>query len=492
MKHRTVVQALVAIALLILARDVLANGIAVTNVALWNMNPAQKSVYVNFDVSWRNSWRGSDNWDAAWVFVKFLAPGSSVWQHATLDTANANHQAAAGSVVSAAPDGKGAFIYSAGPQTGSVNYAQVRLRWTYGADGYTFAKGDAVQVSVQAIEMVYIPGIPFYLGSGGAESGHFYQYTDGSQSTNPYPVSSEGSIAVGTTNGNLYYGTGSGYSGDRLGPIPAAFPKGYAPFYCMKYKVSQGQYADFLNKLTFTQATNNYPRNAAGNNRWSITGSYPNYTAAAPDRACNHLLWPYGTAYATWAALRPMTELEFEKACRGPALPVVGEYAWGSTAITQLTGFTGTDGSGIETPSPASANCQYSNGGALGGPVRVGIFATASSSRAAAGAGYYGVMELSGCLLEQCVSAGHSTGRSFQGTHGSGILNASGNATNADWPSYNWGASQALGAGGRGGDCDEGTNWLRAADRDYANDSATETPGGSYRRYGWRSVRTAP
>ena len=491
MKRQAVLQVLLIIGLLTLGRDVLANGIAVKNVAFANMDLVGKSVYVVFDVSWSNSWRSSDNWDAAWVFVKFQAPGSNFWQHATLDSANANHQAAAGSVVSAAPDGRGVFLYSAAPQTGSVNYTSVRLRWNYGADGYAFARSDAVQVAVQAVEMVYIPAIPFFLGSGGAESGHFYQYTDGSQSTNPYPVTSEGSIAVGTANGNLYYGTGSGYSGDQLGPIPAAFPKGYAAFYCMKYEVSQGQYADFLNKLTGVQATNNYPTGAAGNYRWTITGTYPSYVAAALDRACGHLIWPYGTAYAAWAGLRPMTELEFEKACRGSALPVANEYAWGSTSLTQLTGVTGADGSGSETPSPASANGLYGNQGALQGPARVGIYATAGATRAAAGAGYYGVMELSGNAMEQCVSVGHPTGRAFQGTHGSGALSAAGAPTNADWPTYTVGTG-AAGTGGRGGNWYDGSSRLPLSDRDMACDKETDTPAGSFKVYGWRSVRTAP
>ncbi len=191
MKIGTAVRLLMVMGLLVVGRDVLANGIAVTNVALWNTDTVQKSVFVGFDVSWSNSWRNADNWDAAWVFVKFQAPGSNVWQHATLDITNTDHKAAAGSTINVTADGKGAFIYSSAPHTGNVSYAQMRLRWNYGADGYTFAQGAALQVAVQAIEMVYIPQGAFYVGSGGTESGHFYQYTDGSQSTNPFPVLSD-------------------------------------------------------------------------------------------------------------------------------------------------------------------------------------------------------------------------------------------------------------------------------------------------------------
>ena len=59
----------------------------------------------------------------------------------------------------------------------------------------------------------------------------------------------------------------------------------------------------------------------------------PVYTARLPFRTCNFLSWQDGYAYAGWAGLRPMTELEFEKACRGPLNPVPHEHAWGSTEM---------------------------------------------------------------------------------------------------------------------------------------------------------------
>jgi formylglycine-generating enzyme required for sulfatase activity len=42
----------------------------------------------------------------------------------------------------------------------------------------------------------------------------------------------------------------------------------------------------------------------------------------------NILSWFDVAAYLDWAALRPMTELEFEKVCRGPENRIAGEYAW--------------------------------------------------------------------------------------------------------------------------------------------------------------------
>src|SRR5208283_4202281 len=54
--------------------------------------------------------------------------------------------------------------------------------------------------------------------------------------------------------------------------------------------------------------------------------------------AMNYSYWLDAAAYAAWAGLRPYTELEYEKAARGPITPVNGEYAWGSTGITNATG----------------------------------------------------------------------------------------------------------------------------------------------------------
>ena len=483
MKHRTTMGWLAAGMglMFLMAGPAAANNIQVANVALQNQNTEAKTVDVVFDLAWSNSWRGADNWDAAWVFVKFRAPGSNNWQHATLSTNSADHKPAANGTINAVPDGGGAFVYRASGYTGSVNYVQTKLRWNYGTNGYNFARGELVEVSVQAIEMVYIPAGPFYLGSGGSEVSHFYQFTDGSQSTNPYLVSSEAAIPVGTVNGNLYYPS-STYGGDQLGTISNGFPKGYAAFYCMKYEVSQGQYADFLNKLTAAQDATRYPNYS--DYRYTIGGTTTNRSASAPDRACNYLSWADGIAYADWAALRPMTELEFEKACRGPAYPVPNEYAWGTPAITNLaTPETGTPGSGTETPNPATANCCYNN--VMGGPTRVGIFAMATSGRQGSGAGYYGVMELSGNLWERTVTVGNAAGRTFQGTVGDGVLDASGNPTgNPDWPIY----STADGAGYRGGSWNISTDYLRSSDRN----NAAVTHTARYSTGGSRAVRPAP
>ncbi|MCX6164517.1 MAG: hypothetical protein NTU73_06590, partial [Ignavibacteriae bacterium] len=146
--------------------------------------------------------------------------------------------------------GLGAFIYRDADGSGTFSKTGVQLRWNYGANGV--ADNAVIDIRIYAIEQVYVPQGSFYVGSGGNETGAFYKYPT---STNPYQITSEGAITVGTATNNLYYPSpGTAYSGDQLGPIPSAFPKGYNAFYCMKYEITQQEYVDFLNSLTQTQA----------------------------------------------------------------------------------------------------------------------------------------------------------------------------------------------------------------------------------------------
>jgi formylglycine-generating enzyme required for sulfatase activity len=342
--------------------------------------------------------------------------------------------------------------------------------------------------------MVYIPAGAFHLGSGGGEGGHFEQFQEGAKANPPFLVTSEAALTVGNAAGNLYYQTNGcrpQHVGDQQGLLVDAFPKGYAAFYCMKYEISHGQYAEFLNKLDSAQAANRFP-NQAGNSRHTLGRTPANcYTATVPDRACNFLSWADLAAYAAWAGLRPMTELEFEKACRGFGAPVRHEYAWGGTNIVQVTGEAGKPGSGTETAWPTNANACFGSHWSLQGPVRGGIFAVSNAPRQRAGAGYFGVLELSGNVSERCVTVGNPSGRAFQGTLGQGMLNANGNATNADWPGYDKdGVVGFEGAGLRGGGWQIGAAALPVSCRNRAvfpYAGRAEAQG-----YGGRAVRQAP
>lgn len=466
------------------AANVEANNLSVSGVSIASVSQAGGTAKAQFNISWDNSWRDATNYDAAWVFVKYSTDAGVTWNHATLKTSGTNpagFSAGTGTALDIVvpADKKGAFLQRSLTGAGLVSTNTIQLVWDYSADGVSASA--TARVKVFAVEMVYIPQGAFYAGSGGAETSAFYSYPT---TTNAYQIASENAITVGTTAGNLYYPS-STYSGDQAGPIPAAFPKGFAAFYLMKYEISQGQYADFLNNITSAQAATRYPGQTTY--RHTISGTHPNYSASRPDRACNWISWADVTAYSDWAALRPMTELEFEKAARGTAAPVANEYAWGNTTIVAAQNISGAE-DGTETITNAGANCAYNyttfiGGDAGTGPLRCGIFATASSARAASGAGYYGNMELSGNLWERLVTIGNATGRVFTGLNGDGVLDGTGNANVTNWP-----ITDAVGAGYRGGDWYDDATYERASDRSVAaNTYATRGIN-----LGGRCARTSP
>lgn len=458
-----------------------ANNMRVANVDMRNQDVGAKKVEFQFDLSWDNSWRNDLNHDAAWVFVKFRAPGSNNWQHAYLSMAPADHRATAGVIevgttaISGADYGVGVFISSALAQTGSVSYTRTRLLWDYGASGYAFVRGEPIDVTVQAIEMVYVAEGSFNLGSGGTEPSSF---TDGiwpgAGGTIPFPITSEAALMI-TNQAGCLWATGTITAGE----LPAAFPKGYKAFYCMKHEVTQGQYAAFLNLLTQAQATARYP-GLYNTSRYLIqrlgdAGSYT-YVAETPDRSCNFMYWVYSLAYASWSGLRPMTEFEFEKSCRGPALPVANENAWGNTTKRAIgSSLVGVDGSGTERYS--AGNAIYA-GSSPSGPVRAGIFATNNADRVSAGASYWGILDLSGNLFERPVWV-DGTGAGFAGTHGAGSV-----VPPVDWPQSTGTPTFARGGAVNTGDIMVSTR------------NATVYPhagrNGYYGEGGFRCVRTAP
>ncbi len=486
------------------AEMVLASNVSAANIILVGQDatdpdPLNHFTNVRFDIGWDNSWRDMVNWDASWIFIKYKV-GGNPWQHATLDTTG--HTAPTGSTITPAADGTGVFIYRDADGTGSVSYTGVELKWKYGAD--LVADNALVKVKVFAIEMVYVPQGAFYVGDFDNDLYSSFIRADGTYLINetlgPYQVTSEGEITVGTVDGNLYYDADNANAGDQGGPIPAAFPKGYGAFYVMKYEVSQGQYAEFLNTLTPTQQGNRYP---AGNylvNRQTLRAVDNVYGADANNnlmlneagdgewRAHNWMQWQDGGAYADWAGLRPMSELAFEKAARGTAEVVDDEYAWGTTNIVMVTGVDN-DGTATElaTAGADNPNANYSNPWGIGGPLRNGAFSNASDTREEAGASYYGVMELSGNLWEVTVTVGNANGRLFTGLHGDGSLDAAGDPDVSYWPVNGGGISS--GAGIRGSDWWDGSIQLLAVGDRYQTMMSLDI---RLNTLGFRAVRTAP
>lgn len=425
---------------------------------------------LSFFISWENSWNlinsslAPNNKDAVWVFAKARAAADDEWFHLPLQV-RSSHQSSCdpGLGIQVSVDGKGAFISLGQAGARAVNGCRIELEAAGEADLST------LDIRLFGIEMVYVPEGSFYLGDGASK----YSFLDaGSQA--PFHLLSEAAIEVNEENGL--------FSLDDNRPaanIPADYPKGYGAFYCMKYEISQGQFTDFLNNLSPQQQANHIAvpiTSPAGTfalapyeqNRNGIAIRYPaiqnrpavfaldgnkngvfNEEDDAASRACNFLNWENIAAYLDWAALRPMTELEFEKICRGPEEPLAREFAWGSELVTNANTVQ-EDGTPQESVSEtAEAPYGLANHGAgaqqnfLQGPLRTGFAATASTHRITAGSAYYGVMEMSGNLWEACINT-NSQGLSFTGTHGDGSLDEEGFARQESWPAKE-------GSGHRGG-----------------------------------------
>lgn len=483
--------------------DTSANNLDITNVTLTGQDTGNDFTLVQLDLSWDNSWRLGSDKDAAWIFIKYRIGSNGVWNHASINyvdgtAANDGHTEATGSTIVTPSDGTGIFIYRNADGTGTNSFTTIQLRWNYGTDGV--GDDDFVSIQVFGIEMVYVPTGTFAAGSGGTGTNEFTLTTinTGLATTDP-----TGSGSLG--------GQAGGYPTDETAPGNDIWPNGYNAFYCMKYEMSQDQYTDFLNTLTRTQqqtrtgadisadaplSGNIYVmsntsvvslRNAivcpaSGNG----TVDPITFSTSTPDLACNYLSWYDGAAYGDWAGLRPMTDLEFEKACRGTATPVADEYAWGTTNI-HASSYTltsaGTSTESISDMGTGTGNAVYTTtDGATSGPKRNGIMAASATNntREETGAASYGIMEMSGNVMERMISIGSGSGRNFKGFHGDGSLDSDGVEDVTSWPPFP--------NGFRGGSWTHASSRLTTSDRTNAN--ATTTARLNYLSF--RLVRTAP
>lgn len=445
-----------------------ANNVQTNNVILSGQNTVSNYTQINYDISWENSWRTStneSNYDGVWIFCKFRKKNTTSWQHATInyvapgDAASCGHTAPAGSEIKTSADGKGVWMYRDADGQGTVNWSGANLRWNYGADNVL--DSDSVEMRVFAVEMVYVPQGNFYLGSGGTEVNRFRKGTVDSF----FEVTSENAITVGTGATHL---TSSVASTMVNGSLPATYPKGFKAFWMMKYEASQQQYVDFLNTIDLA---GNTARNPGG-----FTGTHPNLVSSNPERAMGGIGTDDVLSYLDWAAMRPMTEFEYEKACRGKnILPVPNEYAWGNTTILQA-GTSTLQGTTDETW--ATGNCNYFFN-SITVPIRCGALATATSNRQQSGATYYGIMEMCGNVEERVISA-NTVGRTYIGAHGDGNLSNTYDHNVSTWD------ANALAFRGAGAYSNSLPNALRVSDR--TGFAASASRNGFY---GLRAVRTA-
>jgi len=428
-----------------------------------------------------------ESWDAAWVFVKFRSPGADQHSHAMLSASKGDHRAPASAAldVGLTDDGTrgvGVFVYRKAAGHGPNDFKGVTLRWLHGA-----VDPAAVELKVYALEMVYVPQCAFWAGDGSTDrvKGQF----SAGYSAHPFRVESERALTLGgetaeTLNNRDAAGMDPSnrddFNSDQPRTLPAEFPKGYKAFYCMKHEITQKQYVDFLNTLSYGEqaaCTREGPNAAPGafvlhnpsstgtaerlrnevriavsgvpdaavpvripRGTFVASGTVPKrgapavYEAGLPHLACNYVTLKDGEVFAAWAGLRPMTELEFEKACRGPLLPVANEYAWGTDQIAGMDAKNGkyvlqNAGQPDETVvwegdnGPDATRGNAPDFGRLGnwdGPLRVGVFATPTSDRVRAGASYWGILDLTGNLMETAVAVSYPEGRAFSGSHGDG------------------------------------------------------------------------
>jgi hypothetical protein len=206
-----------------------------------------------------------------------------------------------------------------------------------------------------------------------------------------------------------------------------------------------------------------------------------------------HWMSPYFlVAYSGFAGLRPMTELEYEKACRGSKSVAADEFAWGNgsysaTAANIMYGdnvslavanYNGDDGSrlfswintGREKAINPASNIGAGKSAARriwwatwwGGRVpggwwagvgsdwwnwrkhwysgtllRVGAFADTTTNRQTSGASYWGVMNLSDNSYELCIQI-TETGLKYNGEHGNGVLISDVNGVYPDGTNNAW------------------------------------------------------
>lgn len=442
---------------------------------------------LQFTISWDNSWNVSlnpGNYDAVWVFVKRQACIDNLWTPSLLSTTSGDHSVTGGVLqVDAVADGMGIFIRRAALGSGNIATATVTIALQTAANNQ-----DNFQVF--GMEMVNIPQGDFLIGDNinGVGQG------SGSNAFGFKNVLITNAIqTAGIGQGNNYKSNGGWGSTTNL---PGTFPLGWNSFYSMKYEISQEQYVSFLNTLTFTQQLSRTAVNPASGvgtiafanatnpsrNRIKIKTS--GVTATTPavygcdlnnngvfdetddgqNIACNWLAWSDLMAYLDWAALRPMTEFEFEKICRGAApASLNGEYAWNAVSLTQaISSSLNNPGDASETAT-ASGNglCVYGSSSTANGPLRCGFAAGAATNKAQAGGSWWGVMEMSGNVWEQCIGGYSFNYSTFTTACGDGSLTAAGAANTANWPPAGGGN---FGGVLRGGGHDSGANTCRISE----------------------------
>jgi formylglycine-generating enzyme required for sulfatase activity len=551
MNKMYVVKSLIASActIVVTAGGLWANAVNVTKAR--RLDPPNRDL-IAFELSWQNSWNvlgPPANHDAVWVFIKFRpCTTGAKWSHALLQTTGSTPPYENGTdhtlhadltlatpilttdrLGNAGAHNTGAMIRRKHLGTGHISHLPCTLKVVGASAPATWSNSVDYDIRVVAIEMVQVKSGPFYLGDSTSYQS-FMSYTgcvktsytcydwwtwttttcpctppcvcydncsnsywnpDAATCASIIPPLPPPLIVNSETSPLTVYLKSNYYSWSfNPGPhvLPANYPKGVNEFYVMKYEISQGQYADFLNTIDWMVTPDpftcyeNYtntpvpcpctacwcvengwygqpvspttcklitPKDIRHYNttsyRRTISFSGGKYVAAEPNRACNYLSYDDVLSYLDWAALRPMTELEYEKACRGPLPYVYGEYPWGSAAnrVEAINITSPENGSEICTDLNANLHFSGSNTNVVvgtsssAGPLGVGIFARdTTQKRVSTGAGYYGAMELGGNVREVTIGirGACSNVSCYTGVWGDGLLDSNQRFNAPLWP----------------------------------------------------------
>ncbi len=475
---------------------------------------------ISFNISWDNSWKittGPANMDGVWVFVKRQACSSTnIWSSAILSTTSADHSSVAVSgsnllTVDAVADGMGVYIRRTASGTGNISAHTIKLKFNSTLNtNPTITTSLSDNFKVLGMEMVYVPQGGFYIGDG--------RPVNTSNFSNGDNVSS--ALYIDEAKQTAGLGDASVYTSNPIygcpKRLPATFPLGYNGFWCMKYEISTVSFVEFLNTLTYDQQAVRlskwnpvrYPNgityfSGGGGQKVEVytqtAGTYNtipaifSYNVNEKYTPVGYLGWLDLTAFLDWSGLRPMTEFEFEKLCRGPLNPVAYEYPWGNTLITKTTNSNSGNGSFSEKPTNLGEGLVlYAWEDVNWVPFRSGYAATSTSTRSQAAATYYGILDIAGNMAEQVVGGGSGYDYSnFTTTNGDGVLGTNGNANVTGWPT-----SYGISAGNfvKGGSFDNATTTthLQVSDRTfYKYASATDNfSNGYYPSAGGRGIRS--
>jgi len=489
-----------------------ANEITISNISLANHDEVAATVEVVFDITWKNSWRndvstGMPNWDAAWIFGRFSIRGDSVWQRMVINDDGYTLGTGTPANLTLKPHlsiwshGIGLLLHRSEVGYGTFTQTGVRFVWDYSVDEPpSLSNFDLLDIKLFAVEMVYIPGGPFYLGSGIDDPAAASFYDNSSPTNSPFRLETDAPFTIGPSAEVNVVGNNTTIN------IVAGFPKGIQPFYIMKHELSQAFMSGYFSTLN-AGMNSNYVFNALELAQQNDIGRTANfftqtfetfgldtiysYQSSRENYPVAYMSWEDAAAFADWAGLRPASELEFEKAARGFSYPaVVNEYPWGTDNIVNSTyqvvispasdhEITGGYSSNILT-----GNAIYSSTLWIPWSLRVGIFATSTSSRAQANASATGVLDLAGNVAERTADIISSNGLAWLNEHGDGILHTNGLA-NQQWPGFNtqdlYVKNTSSVSGLRGGGILDNAASLRISDRSRATSDNTRTVEAGFR-----------